>query len=355
VKRLRIAHLLATPDGKLGGLEKHTLDLCAELSKTHDMHLLADPGFAQQCPPGVSFHAVNFRRSRWNPRLYLEIYRHLGSIKPDVLHAQAGKSATIWRNLKRLFPETAAVATQHGVQKNIRPYLAMDKIITVSATLADRYPPGRATVIHNGLRLPQVLSANQRQQLRTQLAGNWDGPLVIAVGRLDAIKGFDVLLRAMKDVPAKLLLVGDGSERTSLHALAAELGISAHVSFLGWRSDIAALLQAADICVISSHSEGFPLVMVEALHAGIPLLSTRVSGVKEILPAELLVPVNDAEGLHALLAAQLKRLPELRVQLSSRFAMARQDLTLAGMARRTEAVYFDALRSRTRTPGSTRG
>lgn len=346
MKRLRIAHILATPQGKPGGLEKHTLDLCGELARRHEVHLIADPGFAAACPPGVTFHPVDFSRSRWNPRLYREILRHVRAIHPELVHAQAGKAATLWRNLRRLVPGIASipcVATQHGVQRNIQPYLGLDRVITVSAFLAARYPPGRATVIHNGLRLPPEVPAGERETLRSTLLAGHPGPLLLAIGRLDPVKGFDVLLQAMPGVPACLVLVGDGDQRQALETQVRDLGLADRVRFTGWRHDIPALLQAADLCVISSRSEGFPLVMIEALHAGTPLLSTDVSGVRELLPEDLLVPTEDAAALQARLAAHVPRLAALRERFAPLFTRARSELTLEGMARRTEALYGELL------------
>lgn len=350
---MRVCHILATPRGKPGGLEKHTLDLCGELAGEHEVHLVADPGFAAHCPPGVRFHPVDFRMSRHNPLLYLRILRHVRAINPDLVHAQAGKSATVWRNLRRLVPglrRIACVGTQHGVQRDIAPYLAMDHVITVSATLAERYPPERVTVVHNGLRLPQVLAMPEREALRSRLLDGHPGPLLVAIGRLDPVKGFDLLLQALPGIPGKLLLVGDGEQRAALETQARGLGLENQVVFTGWRNDIPALLQAADLCVISSRSEGFPLVMVEALHAGTPIIATDVSGVRELLPADLRVPVGDAAALHECLVARVPEAAALRARYETLFSHAREALTLAGMAARTVAVYRAVLASRPSVP-----
>lgn len=344
--KMRIAHLMATPQGKPGGLEKHTLDLCAELAKKHDVHLLADNGFAPHCAPTVHFHGVNFSRSRWNPLLYLDIAAQIRTIQPDILHAQAGKPALLWRNLRVFFPRVACVATQHGVQRNLRPYLGMDRVITVSAALAARYPGGRATVIHNGLQAAPVLDAESRNSLRAHWLAGRSGPLLVAVGRLDGVKGFDVLFNALRGIDATLLLVGDGGERVSLQALAQSPDLQRKVIFAGWRDDVPAILQCADLCVISSHSEGFSLVLAEALQAGTPVVSTRVGVTTEFLPAEQLVPPGDSAALHRVIAAALADLPALRARSEPAFARARDELTLAGMCARTEQLYGEMLHAR---------
>lgn len=337
-QRLCIVQILGTPEGRQGGLERHTLDLCGELAQRHEVHLIADPGFQAQCSKAVHFHAVDFRQSRWNPRLYLQIHRLVAQIKPDLVHAQAGKAAAIWSRLRRFFPSLPALGSQH-LDHNTKPYRGLDHMITVSSFLASRHPPGFATAVHNGLRLPETLSAEARQQLHDELLAGRPGPLLMTVGRLDAQKGYDLLIPAMVGINAHLCIVGEGQDRAALEALIAQHGLQDRISLLGWRQDIPRLLQAADLCVISSRSEGFPLVMIEALHAGTPIISTDVSGVREIVPADLLVPIEDIPALHTLLAQGVAQLPGLRERFQPIFAHARQELTLAGMTRNTEAVY----------------
>jgi glycosyltransferase involved in cell wall biosynthesis len=85
------------------------------------------------------------------------------------------------------------------------------------------------------------------------------------MGRLHADKGFDVLLRAIALLPrGHVYLAGAGPEEAALRALAAELGITARVSFLGWRRDIGALLAAADIFICSSRHEPLGNIVLEA-------------------------------------------------------------------------------------------
>lgn len=337
-KKLRILQILGTPEGRQGGLERHTLDLCGELARTHEVHLVADPGFLPQKPEGVHFHPVDFRQSRWNPRLYLQIAAVVRAVRPDLVHAQAGKAASIWGRLRRLFPGIPSLGTQH-LDHNTRPYRRLDHMITVSSLLASRHPAGFATCVHNGLRAPAPLPAEERKALHDELLGAHEGPLMVTVGRLDAQKGYDILLKAMPGVPGHLLIVGEGHDRPLLEGLIREHKLEDKVTLLGWRKDIHRLLQAADLCVISSRSEGFPLVMIEALHAEAPIVSTAVSGVVEIVPEDLLVPIEDVAALHAKLVEVTGKVPELRERFQPIFAHARSELTLAGMTRNTEAVY----------------
>jgi glycosyltransferase involved in cell wall biosynthesis len=112
------------------------------------------------------------------------------------------------------------------------------------------------------------------------------------------LRAFSVALEA--DVTQVLLIAGAGSQRPYLDALTEELGIAPHVRFLGVRSEIPQLMQAADGFVLSSVFEGMPLVMLEAGVSGLPMVATRVGGNAEVLPHEqrsLLVPPGQPREL----------------------------------------------------------
>ncbi len=343
-KRYKIVHVMATAGGVVGGLEKHTLELCAALARKHEVHLLADRAYQGVCDKRIHFHAINFQQSRWNLFLYWQIAQTINQIQPNIVHAQAGKAASIIRWLKWLFRQIKFVATVHGTKKDISAYAAMDGVITVSQQLAEAFVNHpHLKVIYNGATASPKLNGRERKLLRAELLAAEDLPIVMAVGRLAPVKAFDVLLKAFVGIDARLVIVGDGDEREALQQLTEQLGLSHRVLFLGHRHDVGSLLQVADLCVISSHRERFSLIMVEALHQGCLLISTAVSGVKEILPPALLTASNDVEGLHNLLYVTLPRISTLRTNYLPLFLRAQQELTIEGMTERTQAFYSELL------------
>lgn len=128
-------------------------------------------------------------------------------------------------------------------------------------------------------------------------------PLLLALGRLHPVKGYDVLLRALATIPdAYLWIAGEGAEGPRLQALADELGLADRVRWLGWRQDVGALFQAADLCVSSSRFESFGHVIAEAWAHHKPIVSTDVVGpAGTITHGEngVLVPKNQPEALAA--------------------------------------------------------
>ena len=157
--------------------------------------------------------------------------------------------------------------------------------------------------------------------LRTELG--WAGaPLIGFVGRLTGQKGVDVLLNAFAIVhralpTARLLLIGDGPQRATLAALAGGLQISAAVHFAGWREDARAQMAALNVLAIASRWEGFGLVTLEAMQAGVAVVASRVSALPEIVldgETGLLVPAANAAKLAAALLALLQD-PQRAMQL----------------------------------------
>jgi glycosyltransferase involved in cell wall biosynthesis len=136
---------------------------------------------------------------------------------------------------------------------------------------------------------------------------------LLAAGRLEDQKGFDLLLAALQRLPpaagAPLLdVVGAGPQRAALEALAVRLGLETRVRFLGERRDLAGLMAASDVVVLPSRREGLPYVALEALALARPVVAAAAGGVGELVRAGRegwLVPVEDPEALAAALTETL--------------------------------------------------
>lgn len=108
---------------------------------------------------------------------------------------------------------------------------------------------------------------------------------------------------------------------------------------MGFRADSKDILQVAELCVVSSHQEGGPIVLVEALQAGCPVVGSKVGMMPEWLPATALVEPEQPAALHQLLQQVLGQLPVLSQQYAPIFQRARHELTVGGMAQRTSDYY----------------
>ena len=181
-------------------------------------------------------------------------------------------------------------------------------------------PEGRFTVIHSGVDLESFLSDRlQGEEAKTVLGIPPEITVIGTVGRLTAVKGQEVLIRAASELIRRgervfLVLLGGGELRRELEELSFRLGISEQVRFLGWRTDVARIMAACDIFCLPSRNEGMGKVLVEAMALGKPIVASDIGGIKNIVsPGEngLLVPVGDVEAwIEAI--ARLCRDPERR-------------------------------------------
>jgi glycosyltransferase involved in cell wall biosynthesis len=185
-----------------------------------------------------------------------------------------------------------------------------DALVAVSKGVKDqclvkafRVPEGKISVIYN----PIILEPAFKE--KTSMREDWYdedwGPYILNVGRLELQKDQAMLLRAFERVrkirPVKLLILGEGHERSNLERMVEQAGLKAHVKMPGFVPDPSRFMAKAALFVLSSRSEGFSLALLEAMFRGVPIVSTDcLSGPAELLEDGKwgrLVPVGDEEAL----------------------------------------------------------
>jgi len=243
-------------------------------------------------------------------------------------------------------PDRSADLQLRALARGVDRYLAVSEEIACELTEQLGWPAEKIDVVYNAVDLARV-EVEAPPGLREELAGGAGRPLVLTPARLDAQKGHRVLFEAIPEVPdALFLLAGEGPEREPLEALAAQLGIADRVRFLGRRDDVPELLAACDAFALPSLYEGSSLAVLEAMAAGIPIVSSAIGGTEELIEdgrSGLLVAPGDS----AALAAALRRLlgdPDLGRGLA---AAARErveaGLTREAMASRVTGIYRELL------------
>ena len=353
---LRICQVIASKGW--GGLEKHFVELCNRLAERHEVTAIGHADFASKVSERVKYITLDLTRSRWNPILLWKLRQVLRRAEPQIVHTHANKATAMVGLVGAGRAQGARfVGSVHGFQRSTGMYRRCDRVIAVSKTIAQHILNPRVEVIYNGVAggpgRDQGIegSRDQRAEMERRIlpaavAGITGArPVAIAAGRLDAVKGYDILLQAWRDVDADLLIAGDGEERERLKTQIADLRLHDRVHMLGHRSDVPALMAAADLMVISSRREGFPYVLCEALIARTPVVSTRVPGAMEILPDAFLAPTEDAAALSDCLKRALANLPATRQAFEPVWRFAAENLTIEAMVAKTEQVYRDALRA----------
>jgi glycosyltransferase involved in cell wall biosynthesis len=213
---------------------------------------------------------------------------------------------------------------------------AADRVITVSIPFREELvsagvEAARIEIVHNAIDPAwgaRASSPREREELRSRLNIAPEEKVALAVGRLSREKDHETLLRAVRRVGERsggavrprVLLVGDGPERGRLVELAAELGISSAVLFVGHVPDPAPYYAAADAVALTSRSEGSPNALLEAMAAGKPVIATAVGGVPEIVShgdTALLAGAGNVDEIAADLLEVLTR-PALALTLGAR-------------------------------------
>ncbi|MGV0023373.1 glycosyltransferase [Phormidesmis priestleyi] len=208
-----------------------------------------------------------------------------------------------------------------------------------SRKMEDFYALGRQSVISIPNGVPDLGEPEPLPQREPMTVGS--------IGRLDAMKAHDILLRAIAQVEnTQVVILGEGDQRRSLEQLAAELGISDRVTLPGWVENPRNYLPKFDVVALPSRSEGFPLAMVEAMLAAIPVIATRVGSMPEAIIAGetgMLIEKNDIDGL----ANSLRRLrddPLLRIQLGQQARKkAVSHFTVEAMTASYERLWYKLL------------
>jgi glycosyltransferase involved in cell wall biosynthesis len=299
-----------------------------------------------------------------SPASHLSVARVLTRLRPTVLHTHHLPSLLNAGPFAKLAGLPRVVHTEHArlyldEQPRMRTLLRVasrmaDSVALVGAALVPYYvdtvgiAAGRLRVVPNGVDTdrfapipPGALTS------RRAAAGLPNSGLVVgAVGRLAHVKNYSLLLRAVASLRAQgvelsAVLVGDGEDREDLERLAAELGVHDAIHFLGWRTDVAELVGLFDVLAVTSFSEGLPLVVLEAMSAGVAVVSTNVGEIPRVLDegrAGVLVPSDDALAL----AAALRRFA-LDGDGRRAFGRRARDRALAGYSMRAMVDAYSEL------------
>ncbi|ARV59952.1 glycosyltransferase [Nostocales cyanobacterium HT-58-2] len=234
--------------------------------------------------------------------------------------------------------------------------LRVDAHVTVGEVSARRmedfYALGRGTVISIPNYIPDITefenNTSSVQNFKPLLTRKTNGQIMIgSVGRLDPMKGHDILLRAIAQLNGvQVVILGEGGHRMALEKLAAELGVSDRLELPGWVDNPRAYLPQFDIFAMPSRSEGFPLAIIEAMLAARPVVATCVGSIPEAVTdgeTGLLVNKDDVEGL----TTALRRLRDdsaLRVRLGQRGQeIARSNFTVEHMVNRYERLWREVV------------
>lgn len=260
---------------------------------------------------------------------------HLKAFDPDVVHSHLFHANILTRLIRPLIGIRRLITTAHNKQEQgkfrMLAYRLTDFLSDVTTNVCEEAveaylkgraaKPGRILTVYNGIDTDAYRYSDEgKTKVREEFGMGPEQSLIVAVGRLHTEKDYPNLLKAiskLKVSPSKYLLLIAGAshlnEDKKLQILSSQLGIDDRVRFLGLRRDVPDLMAAADVFVLSSKMEGFPMVVGEAMSSECLVVGTDCGGVKEFLgDTGLLVPPMDPDELARMLDYALVMLPETR-------------------------------------------
>lgn len=295
-----------------GGIENHVVKQIRLLSDAeYDIYVITlfsypgRPTLFDKLPQYVTVHRLALSGTS-DLKGFVSIYRILKQIKPDLVVSSMFSANTIFRLLKP-FIGYVSIAREHNTYIDKKWYhhlidhllsycshtiIAVSEVVKEFVVARAHISPEKIVVINNGVDMG-VIDAFKKENpdkapLKQQLGLSTTTKYIINVARLKAQKNQALLISAFAEFIKNnsgyaLLIVGEGNERSNLENLIAKLGLEKAVFLLGYRKDIYALYAASDIFVLTSQIEGFPNVCIEAMAFGLPVISTRVAGVPEMI------------------------------------------------------------------------
>lgn len=284
----------------------------------------------------------------------------------DVIHSHGYKANILLACAPRREAPWALVCTLHGWTsggrwRKLRLYEALerrllrrfDHVVAVSSRIAEevrrRVAPERLTTIANGV---EVADVGSTEPVHYRCSVRAPRPVeLLAVGRLSVEKGFDLLIGAVRrlrerGIDVHLKIVGEGPERGTLEARIAASSLAGSVELCGYQRNLRSFYRAADFFVLSSRTEGLPIVLLEAIAQGTPVVASAVGDVSAVLEGGRcgwLISRPEEDAIVEALIEALQSPPEVRLERSRQ---ARERIgtaySVTAMADRYLAVYLQS-------------
>jgi len=299
---------------------------------------------------------------------FLRLIKHE---RPSIVHTHTSKAGFVGRLAARIRRVPAVIHQPHGhifygyySPRRTAFFTALerraarwtDRIITLTERGTAEHlaqgigRPEQYVTVPSGVPTERLrAAAPSRAQARARLGLDENAFVIVGLGRLIRIKGFDLLVGALPSVSAQIpstrvVLVGDGPERVGLEALATSLGVTDRVRLTGDRVDVPSHLVAADVVVVPSRNEGMGRVIVESMALGLPVVATAVGGIPAVVTdgeCGRLVEPDDVQALAAALV-ELGRDPGLRRKLGAA-ALERAEAFSTAVADEKLLALYEAL------------
>jgi len=320
---MKIAHYVLS--STFAGIEQHVQELTDIQGRDNEIIVI--------CNQSISHHYTNIevkvvenisRRSIFG---ILSLILVLRNIRPDIVHSHGSKTTSIINSVRR-FIKLRHVASVHGIKSKTKVYNKAHRVIAGSQKIQDSLKTD-SSLVENWWHPSLPESINNTAEY------------VLAIGRLEPVKGFDLLIESWVNVNKKLLIVGDGPEHSKLNSLIDKHGLGDFITITPSvsKEGLIEYYKKASLLIVSSRREGGPRVALEALYLHIPVISTNVGHMSQILPQELLAEPDNLESLKSLIDNWIDR----SMSQESIFEYVAQEYSIDKASKKVLSVYEDLL------------
>lgn len=382
--KIKILQIISSSN--IGGAEKLLLSLLKYLDKDKFEAYVA-------CPPdGLMFknfkkyareiQALNFNHLLLKPTTIFSLKKYMQQKKIDIVHTHLFNADLAGIIAAKFARVPCKITTMHGYNfsstgefdlRSIKNfffsfiyrfvYLFCDNVITVCRSIKQdlMQRPGikikeeKIKVINSAIDLEEISNCNRgvNSDFKDPLVNN-NTKFVGIIANLDKVKCHRILLSAIpqilkEEAKTRFLFVGDGKEKGYLQRMVRRLKIEDNVVFLGLQEQVTGIISICDLIVLPSLFESRPLIIMEAMALGKPIVATRVGGISELVEDEktgLLVPPRNSEKLAEAILRLLKN-KELSLEMGGRGQVKVQELfSLKNMVKETEKTYLELVKER---------
>ncbi len=371
---MRVLHVINSLTS--GGAEKLIADIVPFL-KSHgvinDLYLLCNKKnhFLDRVRNYCDTVLISKRTHLLSPFHVLDILKYIHLSKPDVVHFHLFPAFYYGGFIGYLSSKTNLVLTEHNTYNRRRNYRYFwlfekliysrySKIISISNDTQKNLlnwlriqndDLNKFVIVNNGICLHEYKNAKPLD-LQNEFNIPFSSPVGIMVGRFTEQKDQKTIIHSFEHINNNIhfLFVGEGELMGEIKKIVDEKKLSNRIHFLGFRKDVANLYKSVDFAILSSNWEGFGLVAVEKMAAGVPLITTNVSGLREIVEnSALLFEVEDSINLANLIETVISN-QEIRNNIISKGLIKAEDYSIEKMCKQTVDIYQELVGKKRKCP-----
>ena len=323
---MKVVHFVLS--NSFAGIEQHVNELLTNINNI-DTILVCNESIAKSFNSNISTITIkNFGRRSFLGKYKLK--KLINRISPDIVHTHGSKTTSIIKSINN--NAYKHVATVHGIKKNSKVYECADFVIGVSENTL------------SGINTKKKVITNWWQPDLKKIQSDTK-EFALAVGRLEKVKGFDLLISSWRNIKSNLVIIGSGQEKESLIKLIEQYNLAKKIKIIDEvKSDeLNTYYSKASVLIISSIDEGGPRVALEALYLKIPVLSTNVGHMNQIFPNDVLAKKNNLDSLTKLLEEYVDDINLLNQDAI--FEYVKEEFSLEDKILHTVSVYEDLLQS----------